>query len=156
MKDREKVFYITCDCGCGEEMILKNSFGSLYVSFAGGYWYHYQHTLRDNISDALKYFSGEKCLKEILVKRAEFTELHDFLKNVEITENIKDSENESYILFELADKNSINSEDDLFAICLMGRMKKADIIRGKYYRMFELKISKGRLKHMIKKIEKIM
>lgn len=143
MLGKQKVCYISCDCGCDEGMIARSIDGEIYLSFVSSDFYTKQQCLC-KYSLTWKLLRGRRVVKDIVCTKEDLQQLKDFLLSAECHDGTE-TNNDSHI--------SIQYDEDFgYIIYLVSDMKRRDVLKLKNHRIFEITLSKKERDRIVKRI----
>lgn len=148
--DNEKVFALTCSCGCDNGIIARRSLNEtdcIFISFVSGDFYQYQRGVLDNLKIKVKAAlrTEHGYLAEIQVEDSELLAFRNYLAETKMIENIETSN---------CSKIELNIGSHSCFILLKTYMNPWEIIKGKYFQNFEIVLNKDERDALVKEIDK--
>ena len=133
----DRIFYLTCDCGCGNGMELTARNHTLYARWFQGGAAAERRPLLEAMRERAQYLGGNRLLRELLVKREDLENLKAFLESVEYSEEA--GQNDSGL--PVATIKPMHLMDDIYALWLEGSLTSKEVLKGNFYRMFDFEVS---------------
>ena len=137
MKEGDRVFYLTCQCGCGDMMELTARDNTLYARWFRGGAGAEKRPFLGAMKERMQYLSGNRLLRELLVSREDLENLKSFLESVEYSEEA--SQNDSGV--NIATIKPMHLMEDIYALWLEGSLPDKEVLKGKFFRMFDFEVS---------------
>lgn len=144
-----KPYVILCNCGCDTGFIFRAA-ESLYISSVSSDFGKLQENRKLSDKKLLKNYRKGKILADSIVSLDTLKEFLEYLKSAKdlITDEKQEIKNYSHIHID------IDKEYEIYSVWLVSDLKNKTILKGKYYRAFEIALDRDGYEKLVADVEK--